>query len=537
MALPVLNKLLVVVINLMGVFLAVTVYRRDPGRAVNRTFLLTIFLMLIWVNFGYLPRVIARIQPELALELMRFAWLSTPMFCTSLYFLTVYLTHSHSRFQRLHWLAGIMGLAATTLAGLDGVVVTSLRFVGDSVGINYGPGMWPFLGAISVIMGATGYIFYWNYLSLPVHSRLQLQHVGLGLAIFYLANTIFNIALPVILDVVRWYWIGDYSTLAVLGLTSYAIVRRNLFGIRIVVTALMVALITILLAADVIVFTQAEFPRAAKLVVLLLFLYLGWMLVQSVHREIDQREKLQKIAAELRRSDEAKTEFISIVSHQLRTPLNAIEGYLTLLLEGAYGRLDAQKRRPVERLYRSNERLIHLVNDLLGVSRIQMGRIELEMADVDLCTLARSVVEEFGMAAEEKGIELHAKCPARGVPSFTGDVQKLRDSILNLVDNAIRYTNEGRVEVSVNREGDDVVVGVTDSGPGIDEAEMRALFASFRRGDVGRRQWTEGSGLGLYIAQQFVALHGGVIWAESAGKGRGSTFFIRLPLHRGEMAA
>jgi signal transduction histidine kinase len=101
---------------------------------------------------------------------------------------------------------------------------------------------------------------------------------------------------------------------------------------------------------------------------------LGYVLVRSVQREIQQRERLQQIAEELRRSDEAKTEFISIVSHQLRTPLNAIKGYLSLFLEGVYGKLNAEQRQPMERLYRSSKRLIHLVNDLLAFRGSRLER-------------------------------------------------------------------------------------------------------------------------------------------------------------------
>ena len=191
----------------------------------------------------------------------------------------------------------------------------------------------------------------------------------------------------------------------------------------------------------------------------------------------------------------------------------------------------------MERLLRSSERLIHLVNELLGISRIQMGKIELEMGEVDLCEIVKSVVEEFGMAAEEKGIGLHASCPTDGVPVVAGDKQKLRDCVLNLVDNAIRYTEKGSVEVSVRREINDLVVRVEDTGPGLDADEARKLFESFQRGQVGRKQWAEGSGLGLYIAKEFLALHGGAIWAESPGKGLGSTFFIRIPLGGKKLAA
>jgi signal transduction histidine kinase len=536
-ALPELHQVLILLINISGAFLGISVYRREPKAAVNRIFLATIVLMLVWVNFAYTPRQIARENPDLALMLLRIAWTATPLFSMSLYFLVVHLTRCQGSHQHLHWAVATLAFGATLLAGLSGLVVVGIRFVDHSVAIEYGPGMWPYLGVICLTVVATALVFYRNYFALPPENRLQLQYVGVGLLIFYSANLVFNIAFPVFLDVVRWYWLGDYSTLAVLGLTGYAIIRKKLFEIRLVLATLLVALIAFVLVVDLVVFTEAGYVRAIKGAILLLFLYAGFMLVRSVHREIDQREKLEEITVELRRADEAKTEFISIVSHQLRTPLNAIEGYLSLLLEGAYGPLDVQKRKPIERVYRSGERLIHLVNDLLGVSRIQMGKIDLELGEVDLCTVARSIVDELSWEAQEKGIELHARCSEPGVPSVTGDLSKLRDSIMNLVDNAIRYTDKGSVEVSVVSEGDDVVVRVADTGAGIDPAEAKALFKSFRRGDVGRKKWVEGSGLGLYIAQQFIALHRGKIWAESKGKGLGTTFHIRIPVRRLDRAA
>ena len=191
----------------------------------------------------------------------------------------------------------------------------------------------------------------------------------------------------------------------------------------------------------------------------------------------------------------------------------------------------------MERLYRSSERLIHLVNELLGISRIQMGKIELERVEVDLCEVVKSVVEELRMVAEEKGLTLQASCPTDGAQPVAGDKQKLRDCVLNLVDNAIRYTEKGGVEVSLSKGINDLTVCVKDTGPGLDAEEARTLFESFQRGQVGRKNWAEGSGLGLYIAREFVALHGGKIWAESPGKGLGTTFFIRLPLGAKKLAA
>src|SRR5262249_34530398 len=153
------------------------------------------------------------------------------------------------------------------------------------------------------------------------------------------------------------------------------------------------------------------------------------------------------------------------------------------------------------------------------------------------CEIVTSVVDELGAAAEEKGIELHASCPPDGVPVVSGDKAKLRDSVLNLVDNAIRYTDQGSVEVTLRAEPNDLVVRVQDTGPGLDRDEARTLFESFQRGRAGRKRWSEGSGLGLYIAKEFITLHGGSIWAESPGKGLGSSFFLRIPLVAKKLAA
>jgi signal transduction histidine kinase len=345
------------------------------------------------------------------------------------------------------------------------------------------------------------------------------------------------VVLPLGFDVYRYYALGNYSVALLLAFTAYAIVKRELFGVRTVLAAIFVATIGVLLTIDLMLFTEQATIQVFKVGLLLLILCFGYVLVRSVQRETLQRERLQEIAEELRRSDEAKTEFLSIASHQLRTPLNAIKGYLSLFLEGIYGKLDAEKRQPMERLYRSSERLIHLVNDLLGISRIQLGKIDLVVTEVDLCELVQSVADEFSMVAQEKGIGLHASCPREGVPLVTGDKQKLRDSVLNLVDNAIRYTAKGSVKVSVRKELNDVVVRVEDTGPGLDPDEARMLFNSFQRGRIGRKQWAEGSGLGLYIAKEFITLHGGAIWAESPGKGLGTTFFIRIPIGGKQLAA
>jgi signal transduction histidine kinase len=398
-------------------------------------------------------------------------------------------------------------------------------------------GKWAFYGFVIVLTLVINWVLVRQYAGFPEERRAKLQYFLIGLLLFVGCNIIFNVVLPLVFGVYAYYAVGNYSVAFLLVFTATAIVKRELFGVRILLAAIFVATVGVFQAIDLLVFTKSGPMWAFKAALLVLILCFGFLVVRSVQRDVRQRERLQEIAEERRRSDEAKTEFISIVSHQLRTPLNAIKGYVALFLEGIYGKLDAQKQEPMERLYHSSERLIHLVNELLDISRMQLGKTELEVEQVDLCEIMTSIVDELGAVAEKKSIDLHVACPAAGEAVVAGDKQKLRDSVLNVVDNAIRYTDKGSVDVSVRQEPDSLVVRVEDTGPGLDPGEAKTLFESFQRGQVGRKYSGEGSGLGLYIAKEFVALHGGEIWAESAGKGRGSSFFIRIPLRTGKLAA
>ena len=528
-----LHSALVVLLSALGFAMAVWVYRANPGERENQGFSLMVLFIVLWVACYHLAQLG---DPTLWFRLAAFA--VSMLFVTYHFFIVRWVLGMSGRpYRILGVVVLVYGLVMAGLALGSDIIISRSVSVGSTVRPVFGDGKWAFYGFVVVLTLLNNGILMREYVGFPEERRAKLQYFLIGLLLSTGFNMVFNVVLPLAFDVYRYYWVGNYSVAFLLGFTAYAIVKRELFGVRTVLAAIFVATVGVLLTIDLLMFTEQATIQVFKGAVLALILCFGYVLVRNVQREIQQRERLQEVAEELRRSDEAKTEFISIVSHQLRTPLNAIKGYLSLFLEGVYGKLDAEKQKPMDRLLRSSERLIHMVNDLLGVSRIQMGKIELEMADVDLCEVVKSVVEEFGMVAEEKSIGLHASCPTDGVPMVSGDKQKLRDSVLNLVDNAIRYTDKGSVEVSVQKEINDLVVRVEDTGPGLDADEARTLFESFQRGQVGRKHWAEGSGLGLYIAKEFITLHGGAIWAESPGKGQGTTFFIRIPLGGKKLAA
>lgn len=232
---------------------------------------------------------------------------------------------------------------------------------------------------------------------------------------------------------------------------------------------------------------------------------------------------------QLQALDKAKSEFLSIASHQLYTPLTALRGYISMLVEGDFGELSDQQKPILDILNISAERLIRLIRDLLDISRIESGRFELNLQPVDLGKMTDDLVQSLYPNAVAKQLTLTFQDPPKGLPKVIGDEQRLRQVMLNFIDNSIKYTTTGWIKVIVRQEGDEIVFAVSDSGKGITAEEIPKLFQKFSRVGGASRFHTEGTGLGLYVAKQIIKEHHGDVLIESPGVGKGSTFSMRLP--------
>jgi len=250
---------------------------------------------------------------------------------------------------------------------------------------------------------------------------------------------------------------------------------------------------------------------------------------KTLQKEVERQTKTLKEAnIKLEQLDKAKSEFVSIASHQLRTPLSVIKGYISMLLEGLWGEVSPEQKRHLEMVYLSNERLIKLIEDLLMVSRIEAGRLEFDFQMVSLSDIAENVVNELKPLADKKGLYLRYEKPAKPLPKIKADPLKIRQVVMNLIDNAIHYTEKGGAAVRLKQEKDKIIFSIQDTGIGIPEKEKVTLFEKFSRGKGVSKLHTEGTGLGLYLAAKLVEAHQGRIWAESEGEGKGSTFYFEL---------
>jgi two-component system phosphate regulon sensor histidine kinase PhoR len=225
---------------------------------------------------------------------------------------------------------------------------------------------------------------------------------------------------------------------------------------------------------------------------------------------------------ELRRLERVRRDFVANVSHEFKTPLTAIQGFAETLLGGA---LDdkANRKRFMEIIREHAQRLARLTDDLLKLSRIEAGQLELESRPVSVAALVNGCVETARLKAESKGLLLNVELP-EGLPPVRGDAAQLGEVLQNLIDNALQYTPPGgRIEVTAYSNADEVIFTVADTGIGIPEADLERIFERFYRVDAARSREAGGTGLGLSIARHIVDAHGGRIWVESA-VGQGSRF-------------
>lgn len=330
------------------------------------------------------------------------------------------------------------------------------------------------------------------------------------------------------------------------GFLAYLIVKYKAFNVKLIASQALVVGLIIGIGAQFF-FIQNTTNQILTAITLAIAIIFGYQLVRSVKLEVQRKEELEKLSGQLSTAndklhhlDKAKSEFISIASHQLRTPLTSIKGFTSLLLEGTYGPLPDTQKAALEKVYISNERLIHLVEDLLNISRMDAGRMEFDFQPSQIEDLVQEAVDTLSLSAKQKNLYLHWQKPSAALPEIKMDINKMKEVISNMIDNAIKYTPKGGVTVRAQRGAyfDNDIKGqkkvlrvfVSDTGIGMDSEELTSLFNKFERGKKVSHYHTDGTGLGMYIGKKIVEVHKGKIWAESEGRGKGSRFVLELPV-------
>lgn len=500
-----------------SIILGLIVYFKNKKASLNKVFILLCLSVAAWAGFYFLWIIFGNTK-SIALLLGRalnIAAIFIPI--TYFHFITVFLNIYQEKKKVV-----ILGYLLSFALFITGFTSLFVRDVEPELSFPWYPK--PGIAYHFFTLMFSSYILYsWYLMSKAIKKAtgttiLQIKYVLIGTLIGFVGGStsffpVYDIPVPP-------FGIG-LVIIWVISIT-FAILRYHLFEIRVILTELLVGVIGLVLFIQTVIAETFELKILGS-IIFILFCILGYELIKSVIREIQRRQEIEKI-------DKAKSDFISIASHQLRTPLTAIKGYIAMILEGSYGKLADQQIKPVENVYRSNERLIKLVDDLLNLSRLDAGKIEFSPELTSLEEMVSSIIEELRINAEKKGLYMKTVKPSKSLPKIMVDQDKLRQVILNIVDNAIKYTREGGITFELEKLDEQEQIKVSDTGEGMDEKELNSLFQMFSRATAGTQLHAEGAGLGLYVARQFIEMHGGKIWAESEGKGKGSAFIIQLPV-------
>jgi len=249
-------------------------------------------------------------------------------------------------------------------------------------------------------------------------------------------------------------------------------------------------------------------------------------LAADVNRMSDE---LQRLYQELETASRHKSDFLATMSHELRTPLNAIIGFSEVLHEQMFGELNERQLAYVDDVLAAGKHLLSLINDVLDLAKIEAGKMELELSEVEIPEVLRSAVSMHSERASRGGVELSLTTEPEEI-TISADGRRVRQVVFNLLSNAVKFTPaEGRVDVSARLDDGRVEIAVADTGPGIAPEELETIFEEFKQATDGKR--AEGTGLGLPLSQKLVELHGGRLWVESEVD-RGSTFRFTLPVRQ-----
>ena len=491
----------------------------------------------VW-SFGYFITITAT-QKEVALVsdlVLHLAAILIPLFYL---FFVVSMTDSLKKNRVKIIIATIAGFlflisAPTKLFVRDVVPKAFFNFVPDA-----GPFYIYFTAYFFVLVLYALYILFRKYLeSADLVEKNRYKYMILftvagfsgGGSVFFLTFNIPILPYPIIL----------FSLYPII--SGYAIFRYQLFDVKVIATEVLVFILWIFILIRALL-SESLFDRFINGGLFFFIVATGIFLIRSFLKKGRAREEIEELATKLefanlrlKQLDEAKSDFLSIASHQLRTTLTAIKGYASMILEGSYGKISATTKSAVDKIFQSSQRLVLIIGDFLDISHIEQGTMQYDFAALDVRELAKGLTDEFKATIESstdksKALKISFEADEKENFSVNADRNKIRQVVSNLIDNSIKYTPAGFVKVSLSKiaENGNVLLKIEDSGIGISAETMPNLFKKFGRARSLSSAYANGSGLGLYVAKEIIKAHKGKIWAESEGEGKGSRFFVELP--------
>lgn len=523
-------------IGVTPVFIGSVIYATNRREESNIFY----FLLTLAISFWVCTLAFFEILPNLshALAFLNLYFISADAIVLAL----LYFALSFGRREKfsIFWavLLAIPGLVYDLIGLLQGGIFTIVPTETATFGrvFTFQPIYYLMLATVVAYCGSSVFILYRRSFGSAGIFRYKETKLLTIILIASIIGIVANLIMP-IFGHDEFFVIGPVGVIGGVFYLGYMIASYQLLDLRLFVTKIFSLLIVFLLGLSIF-FSENLQEYILKVAFFLLGSSASYFLWRSVKNETDSEIKVENLLKELTRQHEElealnrrTSAFVNTTANQLRDPLSGIRWHASSLLQGSFGSLPEQSREYVNRIFESSKRLIVIVDDFLDLRKIEQGSMKYTFATFDMKVALEEVVEEVTRLAEEKGLKIVYSCDEDEY-SLWGDQGKLRQVVSNLIDNAIKYTDKGEIQVRLKRREDTILISVSDHGIGLTAEQINTLFQKFSRTKEAKRVNTGGSGLGLYIAAEIVRAHRGNIWVSSEGLGRGSTFFLELPLSK-----
>ncbi|MDP1706990.1 MAG: ATP-binding protein [bacterium] len=524
-----LNSIVLVITASVDIFLVALVYMSNPRSATNKIFsLLTIFTML-WLVMTYVAPFSDLVPISLTLHRLGIFFAAA---MSALFFLLAHTMPSEKiQLRKPVFIALLVATLMMMILNISPYAFTSIAILNGVSSPQPGVGLIPFVILSTLFSGLTVYWLLRKYKRSKGDEKKQFGLVLSGIVIM-LALVIATILVPIIyFGSIQFLTFTPLYTLVFLGMTAYAITKYQLFNIKVLLTQALTLVLCIVLFARM--FGEETFnAQIIDGLILIVVAVFGFFLVRSVRKEVEQRERIEKLAEELQETNRRQETLMHFVGHEVKGFLTKDASTFAALYEGDFGQLPEPLKPIVSQALTQSRDGARSVTDILTASNQKKGTMTYTKEPFDLKALAEEVIDKAKSKAEEKGLVLSFSSDDSGAPyTFNGDKGKIGDNVLrNIIDNSINYTPHGSVDVSLKKENNKFVISVKDTGVGITEEDKKMLFTEGGHGKDSQKVNVHSTGYGLFIAKNIVEAHGGTIRAVSDGAGKGSVFSIEFPV-------
>ncbi|MGD0576580.1 MAG: ATP-binding protein [Candidatus Staskawiczbacteria bacterium] len=339
---------------------------------------------------------------------------------------------------------------------------------------------------------------------------------------------------------------------------GYAIIKYRLFDIKIATTEILVFIMWLFLIIRTLI-SETSQELLINIITLTAVTIVSYLLVRASLKQAKQKDEIENMAKEIGHAlesekhsleaekhaheelkvlDEAKSQFLVIANHHLRTPLTTVKWYLEMMMDKKNGKLTKKQSNYLNQIYHGNEKEIELVDNLLDLSQFQLGSDVTDLEpEIDIENIVKQIIAGLEAESKQKNINISLKSE-NNLPKIYANGPRLKVALANIINNAVKYTERGGVKIEIKTVKDSLnnqklLIAVKDTGIGLSKEEIKNLFVKvFERGEQAKRLFPTGKGIGLYLSSKIIESHKGKIWAESSGEGKGSIFYVELPVSK-----